>query len=101
MNVACAAQAQAQQLNVRTQTSSGAGDLLYTLLYFPVEGFFEGSQSAIVSNQIWNAVSAIEQGFSQRRSQSCRALGYEIGRIYQAVISFEVPDEILFSSVNA
>ena len=64
LNVACAATAQAQQLNVRTQTSSGAGDLLYTLLYFPVEGFFEGSQSAIVSNQIWNAVYAIEQGFA-------------------------------------
>ena len=100
-NVACSAGAQAAQLNVRTQTSSGAGDLAYTLLYFPIEGFFQGSKSSLVSNQIWNAIYAIQQGFAGRRSQSCRALGYEFGRIYQAIISFEVPDEVLFSSVNS
>ena len=100
-NVACSANAQATQLNIRTQTSSGAGDLAYTLFYFPIEGFFQGSQSSLVQNQIWNAVFSLEQGFVGRRSQSCRALGYEVGRIYQAIISFEIPDEILFASVNS
>ena len=49
-NVACSAKAQATQLNVRTQTSSGTGDLAYTFLYFPIEGFFQGSKNSLVSN---------------------------------------------------
>ena len=100
-NVACSAAAQAQQLNVRTQTSSGAGDLAYTLLYFPVEGYFKGLQNDLVENQIWNALLAIEKDFHGTASLDCKQLGYELGQIYQAILSFEVPDEVLFSSVNA
>ena len=49
-NVACSSTTQASQLNVRTHTTSGAGDLAYTLFYFPVEGFFEGNKAAYVKN---------------------------------------------------
>ena len=99
--VACSSQAQATQFDQRTNTMSGLGDLAYAVLKFPVEGFFEGQLKEGVQNQIWDAIFALWQGWNLTRSQTCKEVGFQFGRIYQALINFNVPDQILFSSVSA
>ena len=76
------------------------GDLLYTLFNYPSEGFFKAADSELVENQLWNAVFALEQGYAYRRSQTCIEVGYEFGRIFQGMLAFEIPDEILFGEVS-
>mmetsp|Transcript_12892 Transcript_12892/g.21812 ORF Transcript_12892/g.21812 Transcript_12892/m.21812 type:complete len:136 (-) Transcript_12892:40-447(-) len=100
-NVACQLESQAIQLNIRTQTSAGLGDLIYTVLQFPFEGYFEAKQNPQINNQLWSAVLSLYKGWKQRKSMTCREAGYEFGRIYQAMISFEIPDQILYDLVDA
>ena len=48
--VACAATTQLAQFSVRSTTSSGLGDLMYTLMNYPAEGFFVAADSELVDN---------------------------------------------------
>merc|ERR1711865_354215 len=77
--VACTATSQLAQLSIRTTTNSGVGDLLYTLMNYPAEGFFKAADSELVDNQIWNAVFALEQGAVYRRSMTCMNAGFAVG----------------------
>ena len=54
--IACNLETAATQFNTRLNTLEGMGDLFYTLVYFPVEGFFLKSMDQSVDNQIWNSV---------------------------------------------
>tara|TARA_B110001450_G_scaffold167853_1_gene156498 strand:+ start:401 stop:637 length:237 start_codon:yes stop_codon:yes gene_type:complete len=77
------------------------GDLLYTLFNYPSEGFFKAATSDLVDNKIWNSVFAIEQGYAYRRSMTCRDMGFQFGKVFQGMLAFEIPDEILFGEVSA
>merc|ERR1719331_211990 len=48
--VACSFIGQMSQLNVRLQTSSGLGDMLYTMFNYPSEGFFKAQTSNLADN---------------------------------------------------
>ena len=48
--VACSFISQMTQMNIRVQTGSGMGDLLYTLFNYPSEGFFKAQNSNLVDN---------------------------------------------------
>ena len=97
--VACTMTTQLAQLSIRTTTNSGVGDLLYTLMNYPAEGFFKAADSELVDNQIWNAVFALEQGAVTRRSMTCLNAGFAVGQILQGMLAFAIPDEILFGEV--
>ena len=43
--VACIIEQQAAQLNIRTNTPAGLGDLFYSIVQFPVEGFFQAKEN--------------------------------------------------------
>jgi len=62
---------------------SGLGDLMYTLLYFPVEGFFLGKIDRTVENHTWNAMYNLYQGWYQRQSMTCKEAGFQCGVIFQ------------------
>ena len=96
---ACQFSTQASQLSIRTKTEAGKGDMIYTILQYPVEGYF--STDPLTQNQLWEAFLAIWQGWVGRRSMRCKDVGFQIGRIQQALLSFEIPTQILYSEVNA
>ena len=48
--VACSFISQMSQMNIRVQTQSGLGDLMYTLFNYPSEGFFKAQTSDLVNN---------------------------------------------------
>ena len=60
-NVACALNTQATQFSLRTSSTAGAGDLMYTLADFPIAGFFntEITTEVQTENQIWEAFTAL------------------------------------------
>ena len=63
VNIACNTETAATQFNTRINTVAGIGDLMYTILYFPIEGFFIGSFDKLVDNALWNAIFNLYQGF--------------------------------------
>ena len=71
------------------------------MVQFPFEGFFEAASNPSINNQIWNAVESLYKGWNYKKSQSCLEVGFEFGRIYQALINFEIPDQILYAEVRA
>jgi len=80
--VACNVETMSTQFNLRLNTAAGFGDLIYSVLYFPVEGFFLGQFDPTIENKIWNAVYNIYQGFYQRQSMTCMEAGFQAGVIF-------------------
>lgn len=56
MIIACNLETAATQFNSRLNTIQGLGDLIYSLLYFPVEGMFIKFFDNSVDNLIWNSM---------------------------------------------
>ena len=82
LTVACNFESMATQFNLRLNTLAGLGDLLYSVLYSPIEGFFLGSFDDSVQNIMWNSVYNIYQGFYQRQSMTCVEAGFQFGVIF-------------------
>ena len=107
LNTACVASVQAAQMNQKFNTLSGLGDLMYTVLNYPIEGFFQAQTDPTINNQIWTAVLSLYQGWNQPKLydpnlggananlanvMTCNDVGFHFGRIYQALLQFDLPD---------
>ena len=56
VQTSCSANAQSTQFDLRTTTTGGISDLLYTVTQFPIEGFFMAQSQPDIKNQIWDSV---------------------------------------------
>ena len=75
--------------------------MLYTLVNFPVQGYFEGAISKYPKkNQLWDNCYALVQGWHLKRSMTCQDAGYHFGRMWQAILAFEIPDELHYDKVK-
>ena len=57
-NVACQLPVQAANLKNRLNSEAGRSDVVYTLINAPVEGFFQGKDTAL-HNKLWEAGMAL------------------------------------------
>ena len=80
--VACQFSTQAAQIKVKLQTESGRGDILWTLLNVPVEGFFQGKYNNKLVNQVWSAAERIVMGSMGIASLTCQDIGFSIGKMW-------------------
>ena len=101
LGVACMLVTQANQYNLRVKTEAGFSDLVYVVYNIPVEGFFEGKNNASIVNVIWDALSAIYKASMKRRSMNCTDLGFQLGRIWQTLINFDVPVSLYYDQVSS
>ena len=76
LQVACNFESMSTQFNLRLNTTSGLGDLIYTILYAPIEGFFLGQFDPTIDNKIWHATYNLYQGLYQRQSMTCLEAGF-------------------------
>ena len=67
LNTACVASVQSAQMNQKFNTLSGLGDLLYTVLNYPIEGFFNAQTDPTIKNQIWDAVLNLYVGWNTEK----------------------------------
>ena len=100
VNSACQTTAIATQLNIRFNTASGLADLAYTIYNVAKEGFFTGLYDDSITNAIWTNTYKLWQGTWGRHSMSCTDVGFYMGTVIQALISFQVPDTIETGNVN-
>lgn len=100
VNVACQLTAIAAQLNIRFNTAAGLADLMYTIYNVAKEGFFDGLYDETIDNVIWTNSYMLFQGTFGRTSMTCQDVGYHIGAIIQALLSFQVPETIETGNVK-
>ena len=99
--IACLVEEQAVQYETRVNSDTGYADLVYTIVNVPVEGFFEGKNNAAINNILWDVINAIYKDSVNRKSMTCKDLGFHVGEATSKILNFEAPTALYYNDVAA